>query len=221
MADLVSQSAQNIADALAPTPSVPSARWRWGTVVSVSNTGTMNVSIGGATVPGIRCAQHVMGAQVGDRVRVMYCGTEAIVDAVRATSDLMSVPAPSMDASTQAAWLSALGFSGSAVTLTENATNWTPSTNNSRVNGNVVNVTMTGQCKAGIGTWSGDSGYTIGTLSVHPAVWTNLVALMQISSKIVPMLCNIDANGEIHIRTAGEAVPANTWTWISGTYITS
>ena len=110
MADLVSQSAQNIADALAPTPSAPSARWRWGTVVSVSNTGTMNVSIGGATVPGIRCAQHVMGAQVGDRVRVLYCGTEAIVDAVRATSDLMSVPAPSMDASTQAAWLSALGI---------------------------------------------------------------------------------------------------------------
>lgn len=86
MADLVSQSAQAIADALAPTPSAPSARWRWGTVVSVSNSGTMNVSIGGATVPGIRCAQHVMGAQVGDRVRVLYCGTECIVDAVRATS---------------------------------------------------------------------------------------------------------------------------------------
>ena len=92
MADLVSQSAQAIADALAPAPSAPSARWRWGTVVSVSNTGTMNVSIGGATVPGIRCAQHVMGAQVGDRVRVLYCGTEAIVDAVRATSDLMTLP---------------------------------------------------------------------------------------------------------------------------------
>ena len=126
-----------------------------------------------------------------------------------------------LDAAALAAWLSALGFSGSAVTLTANTTNWTPSTNNSRVNGNVVNVTMTGQCKAGVGTWSGDSGYTIGTLSVHPAVWTNLVALMQINSKIVPMLCNINANGEIHIRTAGESVPANTWTWISGTYITS
>ena len=34
-------------------------------------------------------------------------------------------------------------------------------------------------------------------------------------------ICNIDANGAVHIRTAGEAVPANTWTWISGTYITS
>ena len=111
MADLVSASAQAIADALAPSPQAPAARWRWGSVVSANADGTMNVSIGGATVPSIRCAQHVMGAQVGDRVRVLYCGTECMVDAVRATSDLMSVPSPSMDADTQAAWLDALGIS--------------------------------------------------------------------------------------------------------------
>lgn len=92
MADLVSASAQAIADALAPTPQAPAARWRWGSVVSVNADGTMNVSIGGATVPSIRCAQHVMGAQVGDRVRVLYCGTECMVDAVRASSALMSLP---------------------------------------------------------------------------------------------------------------------------------
>lgn len=92
MASMVDSSAQAIAEALAPSPSAPAARWRWGTVVSVSNSGTMNVSIGGATVAGIRCAQHVMGAQVGDRVRVMYCGTEAIVDAVRASARLMTLP---------------------------------------------------------------------------------------------------------------------------------
>ena len=86
MADLVSASAQAIADALAPSPQAPAARWRWGSVVSVNADGTMNVSIGGATVPSIRCAQHVMGAQIGDRVRVLYCGTECMVDAVRATS---------------------------------------------------------------------------------------------------------------------------------------
>lgn len=85
MADLVNASAQAIADALAPSPQAPAARWRWGSVVSVNADGTMNVSIGGATVPSIRCAQHVMGAQVGDRVRVLYCGTECMVDAVRAT----------------------------------------------------------------------------------------------------------------------------------------
>lgn len=85
MADLVNDSAQAIADALAPSPQAPSARWRWGSVASVNADGTMNVSVGGATVPSIRCAQHVMGAQVGDRVRVLYCGTECMVDAVRAT----------------------------------------------------------------------------------------------------------------------------------------
>ena len=103
MADLVNASAQAIADALAPSPQAPSARWRWGTVVSVGNDGTMNVSIGGATVAGIRCAQHVMGAQVGDRVRVLYCGTEAIVDAIRATDS-----EPHIDAQE---WLDALGIS--------------------------------------------------------------------------------------------------------------
>jgi len=111
MADLVNASAQAIADALAPSPQAPAARWRWGSVVSVNADGTMNVSIGGATVPSIRCAQHVMGANVGDRVRVLYCGTEAMVDAVRASSALMSVPSPSMDADTKAAWLAALGIS--------------------------------------------------------------------------------------------------------------
>lgn len=86
MANLVDASAQAIADALAPSPQAPPARWRWGTVVSVGNDGTMNVSVGGSTVAGIRAAVHAMTAQPGDRVRVMYCGTEAIVDAVRATA---------------------------------------------------------------------------------------------------------------------------------------
>lgn len=103
MADLVNASAQAIADALAPSPQAPAARWRWGSVVSVNADGTMNVSIGGATVAGIRCAQHVMGAQVGDRVRVLYCGTEAIVDAIRATDGT-----PHIDAQE---WLDALGIS--------------------------------------------------------------------------------------------------------------
>lgn len=103
MADLVNASAQAIADALAPTPQAPAARWRWGSVVSVNADGTMNVSIGGATVPGVRCAQHVMGAQVGDRVRVLYCGTECMVDAIRATDS-----EPHIDAQE---WLAALGIS--------------------------------------------------------------------------------------------------------------
>ena len=71
MGSLVDASAREIADALAPAQQIPSARWRWGTVVAVGSYGTMDVSVGGTTLFGIRCAQHVMGAQVGDRVRVL------------------------------------------------------------------------------------------------------------------------------------------------------
>lgn len=106
----VELSAMDIAEALAPSPQPTAARWRWGTLRAVNDDGTMNVLIGGAMVVGLRAAQHVMGAQVGDRVRVLYLGTEAMVDAVRASSPLMSVPSPSMDADTQAAWLDALGL---------------------------------------------------------------------------------------------------------------
>lgn len=80
------ESVQNIAGALKPSNQEPSARWRWGTVESVTEHGTMNVNVGGTSLMGIRAAQHCMGAQVGDRVRVLYCGTECMVDAVRATS---------------------------------------------------------------------------------------------------------------------------------------
>ena len=106
----VEQSAQSIADALAPAPSIPSARWRWGTVRSVNGSGTMNVEVGGAVMPSIRCAQHVMGAAVGDRVRVMFLGTEAIVDAVRATEAMASIPTidGEMDETSKTAWRTAL-----------------------------------------------------------------------------------------------------------------
>lgn len=161
MASLVEQAAQTIADALAPSPSAPSARWRWGTVVSVNNTGTMNVSIGGATVPGIRAAQHCMGAQVGDRVRVMYCGTEAIVDAVRASSEFMSVPAPSMDDDAKAAWLDALGL----VPLFHFKT--VSSSSASVASGSVVEFTATipavsgMTCRGAVQVWTSGTGTTI------------------------------------------------------------
>ena len=86
MPSQVSDAAQRIADVLAPTAQQASAKWRWGTVSAVNSDGTMDISIAGATVQGIRAAVHAMMASVGDRVRIMYCGTECIVDAVRATS---------------------------------------------------------------------------------------------------------------------------------------
>lgn len=85
MANPIEQSANDIAEALSPAPVAPSARWRWGTVRAVTEYGTMNVEVGGSILVGIRAARHCMGASVGDRVRVAYYGTEAIVDAIRAT----------------------------------------------------------------------------------------------------------------------------------------
>ena len=86
MADLVNASAQAIADALAQQPEAPSARWRWGTVSAVNSDGTMDVEIAGAALAGIRCMESAMGASAGDRVRIAYLGTDAVVDGVRATS---------------------------------------------------------------------------------------------------------------------------------------
>ena len=81
----IEQSAQSIADALAPTAQSPAVKWRWGTVEAVGEHGTMDVAVGGSTLYGIRASRHCMSAKVGDRVRVSYYGTEALVDAIRAT----------------------------------------------------------------------------------------------------------------------------------------
>lgn len=89
---MIEDAVRSIAGSLSPEPQQPNARWRWGTVETVNSDGSMNVGVGGATVPSVRCAQHVMGAKVGDRVRVLYCGTECMVDAVRASAKLMSLP---------------------------------------------------------------------------------------------------------------------------------
>lgn len=88
MASLVDESANAIAEALSPTPVAPSARWRWGTVRAVTEYGTMNVEVGGSVLLGIRASRHCMSAKVGDRVRVSYYGTEALVDAIRATESV-------------------------------------------------------------------------------------------------------------------------------------
>lgn len=81
----IEQSAQSIADALAPSAQSPAVKWRWGTVEAVGEHGTMDVAVGGSTLYGIRASRHCMSAKVGDRVRVSYYGTEALVDAIRAT----------------------------------------------------------------------------------------------------------------------------------------
>lgn len=78
------ESVQNIAGALKPSEGRPSARWRWATVTAANQDGTLDVSVEGSALQGIRASQHCTGAQIGDRVRVSYLGTDALVDAVRA-----------------------------------------------------------------------------------------------------------------------------------------
>lgn len=96
----VEGAAQAIADALAPTQQSPSARWRWGTVASVQDDGTITATVGGATVSGIRAAQQAMGAAAGDRVRICYIGTEAFADSLRASSKLIKLPSIEADSLT-------------------------------------------------------------------------------------------------------------------------
>lgn len=85
MPSQVSEAAQAVADAIAQQPSAPSARWRWGTVSAVNSDGTMDVTIAGAALAGIRCMESATGAASGDRVRIAYLGTDAVVDGVRAS----------------------------------------------------------------------------------------------------------------------------------------
>ena len=84
MPSMVQDAAQAIADVLAQQPETPSARWRWGTVSAVNADGTMDVTVAGAALAGIRCMEAATGAASGDRVRIAYLGTEAVVDGVRA-----------------------------------------------------------------------------------------------------------------------------------------
>ena len=88
----VPESARAIAEALAPEQASKAARWRWGTVVSVQDDGTITAAVGGTTVSGIRASQQAMGAAAGDRVRICYLGTEAFADSLRASSKLIKLP---------------------------------------------------------------------------------------------------------------------------------
>lgn len=86
MPSLVDLAASRIAEATAPQSQQSAVRWRWGTVEAVNSDGTMDVDIAGSTVPGVTALHSATSAAVGDRVRVDYLGTDAVVAGVRATS---------------------------------------------------------------------------------------------------------------------------------------
>lgn len=361
---MIDDAIRSIAGALSPEPQASNARWRWGTVVTVNADGTMNVNVGGSTIPGIRAAQHCMGAQVGDRVRVAYYGTDAVVDAVRASAKLMSLPtissaillkderldrdgtAPSSNTYSRivgiqdkdgenvayiqaaqysdgrtgciisayneksdgtavgntinvmvakdgtrsysvtdaAAFRNAINAAGvsnqsaqnvvftsgsgteqvqiigfnvtneshalsgkrltlllrsngidlynstdssyiwqyrttvSTPTFTATTANWTVSETYIQQSGKVVSVSLAGQAKAGVGTWVNNT-YQIGTISAHPSATKLFMAVAQISSDFVSFLGKIDTSGKVYLRTAGTAIPANTYVWLDTTFI--
>lgn len=68
-------------------PAPVAARWRWGTVAAANGDGTMDVTVGEATLPSVRALASALGAKVGDRVRVDYLGTDAVVTGVRAANN--------------------------------------------------------------------------------------------------------------------------------------
>lgn len=86
MPSQVELAAQRIAEVVAQGPSQVGVRWRWATVEAVNSDGTMDVTIGGASVPSLPALTSATGASVGDRVRVDYMGADAVVAGVLATS---------------------------------------------------------------------------------------------------------------------------------------
>lgn len=86
MPSLVDLAASRIAEATAPQGQQTAVKWRWGTVEAVNADGTMDVDIAGSTVPSVTALASATSAAAGDRVRVDYLGTDAVVAGVRATS---------------------------------------------------------------------------------------------------------------------------------------
>lgn len=92
MPSQVELAAARIAEATAPQSQQTAVKWRWGTVEAVNADGTMDVDIAGSTVPGVTALHSATSAAVGDRVRVDYLGTDAVVTGVAANGILATVP---------------------------------------------------------------------------------------------------------------------------------
>lgn len=86
MPSQVELAAQRIATALTPETQQGGVMWRWATVTAVNDDGTIDIDVGGTSVPSVRALTSATGAQAGDRVRVDYLGADAVVTGVLATS---------------------------------------------------------------------------------------------------------------------------------------
>lgn len=120
MPSQVELAAQRIAETLAPKPRGSVVLWRWATVEAVNDDGTMDVTIGGTSVPSLPALRSAAGASVGDRVRVDYLSADAVVTGVLADEPGESSAALTRG-SAASSWSSAdVLRSGRVVTVTIN-----------------------------------------------------------------------------------------------------
>lgn|GEM_PF-1132795 len=89
---------------------------------------------------------------------------------------------------------------------------------NSCQRGGTVILSFDGKTTVQVPAWS-NSKVSIGTVSVKPPSWTQITCIAQNYDTLVPVLCGIDTGGKIWLRTAADAVPANTWLWVHGSYV--
>lgn len=135
MPSQVELAAQRIAETLAPATRGASVLWRWATVEAVNADGTMDVTIGGTSVPALTALRSAAGASVGDRVRVDYLGADAVVTGVVAGEP---------------------GTESAALTRGSGASSWSDGT--VRRSGKVVTVTINGAKLASALASGGTSG---------------------------------------------------------------
>lgn len=56
-------------------------------MTAANSDGTLDVRVGGSVMPSVRCLASTLGAKAGDRVRVDYLGTDAVVVGIRAADN--------------------------------------------------------------------------------------------------------------------------------------
>lgn len=123
-----------------------------------------------------------------------------------------------LDAASKAAWLSALGLG--EVTATPTYSSWNNYWSFVKKKYGVVTATFQGQIKTQVTAWSSFS-VILASLpeGFRPTDYFNFTAIAQINGSLTPAFMQVAPNdGSIRVRTAGTAIPANTWMWFGFSY---
>ena len=104
-------------------------------------------------------------------------------------------------------------------TFTANTSTWNPFSSWVKKKNGIVTVCIQGSTKTQQAAWS-NFGVTIGTISqgFRPAGWVHPSSICGLSQKARPYLMQINDSGAVQLRTFSEAVPADTWIWVTCTY---